>query len=108
MNYVIKLLLNQSKVNTFFNVNKDVKDNNDQSLSQSEASTEGPQSESHVENQRQRKIQRHFQSSGLSIYSWLRLEKVDNDEYMYCTGCTDNDKMNSMNKASRNQNFQQI
>ena len=109
---VMKLLPNQGKLNTFFNVNKDMNnngdknDNNDQSLSHSEASAEGPQSESHVQNQRQRKIQRHFQSRWLSIYSWLRLEKVDNDEYMYCTVCTDNDKMNSMNKASRNRNFQ--
>ena len=90
----IKLLPNQSKLNTFLNLNKhvstvnDVNNNNDKNTnnndqSQSEASADGPQS--HVQNQKQRKIQRHFQSRWLSIYSWLRLEKEEYDEYMYCT-----------------------
>ena len=57
---VMKLLPNQGKLNAFFNVNKDVNnnsdknDNNDQSLSQREAGAEDPQSESHVQNQRQK------------------------------------------------------
>ncbi|XP_053396558.1 zinc finger protein 862-like [Mercenaria mercenaria] len=47
---------------------------------------------------------RKFVSKWLTLYSWLNYD--ESEDYMYCTICTDNKKMNGMNKAAKNRNFQ--
>jgi hypothetical protein len=52
---------------------------------------------------------RQFQPKWLKTYAWLRYDNGcanKNEDFMYCEICTDNKKVNGMNKIARNRNFQ--
>ncbi|KAL3879845.1 hypothetical protein ACJMK2_032124 [Sinanodonta woodiana] len=52
---------------------------------------------------------RQFQPKWLKTYSWLRYDNGGankNEDFMFCEICTDNKKVNGMNKIAKNRNFQ--
>ncbi|KAH3859299.1 hypothetical protein DPMN_102017 [Dreissena polymorpha] len=56
----------------------------------------------------EKKKDRKFQSMWLGLYSWLRYVPSENnaDDYMFCSVCTDYNKVNGMSKLAKCQNFQ--
>ena len=91
---LLKLDKGQQKVSGFFSSNRT-------------ESMENNAAENKAECEEKPVKQRTFQTSWLQHFSWLRYEaRGKNDDFMYCTTCTEHNVKTGMNKVQQNRNFQ--